>query len=88
MIEQLAKQDLTIGELAEPFSMSLAGASKHVGVLERAGLVIREKRGRERICSLQPLALKSARDWIERYSAFWNERLDALDKAIMEDDDE
>ena len=85
MIERLAKGPQTIGELAEPLDMTLAGASKHVGVLESAGLIRREKRGRARVCTLMPANLEAARQWVERYSAFWNERLDALEKAIRED---
>ncbi len=88
MIEQLSQAELTVGELAEPFEMTLAGASKHVGVLEQAGLVVRKKRGRERVCSLRPGGLLAARDWVERYSAFWTARLDALDQALKEDGDE
>ena len=74
MIEDLARGERTVGELAEPAKMTLAGASKHVGVLERAGL--------------QPQALLSARDWVQRYTEFWNERLDALETALKEDGDE
>ena len=88
MIERLTERDRTVGELAEPLDMTLAGASKHVGVLEQAGLVERRKRGRERVCSLQPAALLAVRDWVERYSAFWAERLDRLDAALKEDGDE
>ena len=88
MIEDLARGERTVGELAEPAKMTLAGASKHVGVLERAGLLTREKRGRERVCRLQPQALLSARDWVQRYTEFWNERLDALETALKEDGDE
>ncbi|MEM9084746.1 MAG: metalloregulator ArsR/SmtB family transcription factor [Pseudomonadota bacterium] len=88
MVERLTKGPASVGTLAEPHDISLAGASKHIGVLESAGLVVREKRGRERMCTLQPLALMTARDWIERYSQFWNERLDALDAALREDGDE
>ncbi len=85
IVEQLAQSERTVGELAEPLDMTLAGASKHIGVLERAGLVLRRKRGRERVCSLQPDALLAVRDWVERYSAFWTARLDALDSALKED---
>lgn len=85
MVERLSKGSCTVGELARPLSMSFAGASKHVGVLERAGIVAREKRGRERVCTLQPQALFELRDWVERYSAFWNSRLDALDRVLKED---
>ena len=85
MVERLSQGEATVGDLAEPLDMSLAGASKHLGVLEQAGLVRREKRGRERICSLRPEGLFAARDWVERYSRFWDERLDALDAALKED---
>lgn len=85
MIERLSKRPQTIGELAEPLDMTLAGASKHVGVLESAGLLVREKRGRVRVCTLVPCNLVAARAWVERYSVFWNEGLDALEKAIREE---
>lgn len=84
MIERLSKGPQTVGQLAEPLEMTLAGASKHVGVLEDAGLLMRTKEGRARVCTLTPQPLKAAREWVERYSVFWNERLDALEKAIRE----
>ena len=79
---------MTVGELADPLQMSLAGASKHIGVLVDAGLVRQSKRGREKLCSLDPAGLLQVRDWVERYSAFWKTRLDALDAALKEDGDE
>ena len=85
MIERLSHGPATVGELAEPLAMSLAGASKHVGVLEKAGLLGRTKRGRERVCELKPHALFAARDWVQHYTTFWNERLDALEIALKED---
>lgn len=88
MVETLSQSERTVGELAEPFAMTLAGASKHVRVLEDAGLVRSEKRGRERVCSLDPSALYCLREWVERYATFWDERLDALDAALKEDGDE
>ena len=88
IVQTLSDGPATVSELAEPHEMTLAGTSKHIGVLEAAGLIIREKKGRERICSLRPEALFAARDWVERYSRFWNERLDALDDALKEDGDE
>ncbi len=88
IVERLAVGERTVGEIAEPLAMSLAAASKHIGVLERAGLVKRRKRGRERICSLEPGGLFAVRDWVERYAGFWNERLDALDAALKEDANE
>lgn len=88
ILEALSKGDRTVGELAEPLDMTLAGASKHVGVLEDAGLLERHKRGRQRICSLRPMSLYALRDWVERYSVFWDARLDALDTALKEKGDE
>ncbi len=88
MIEQLARSDQTVSDLAAPLDMTLAGVSKHVGVLEQAGLLTREKRGRESVCALKPDALLAARDWVERYSVFWSQRLDALDQALKEDGDD
>ncbi|MHA7818143.1 MAG: ArsR/SmtB family transcription factor [Erythrobacter sp.] len=88
MIERLSQGPQTVGELAEPLSMTLAGASKHVGVLEAAGLLTRERRGRERVCTLTSHSLEAAREWVECYSAFWNERLDALDEALRENQDD
>ena len=85
MIERLSSGPATVGQLAEPLDMSLAGASKHVGVLEKAGLLKRTRRGRERVCELQPARLFAARDWVQRYSTFWNERLDALEAALEDE---
>ncbi len=87
MIAQLSKGERTVGDLAAPLAMTLAGASKHVGVLEQAGLLTREKQGRERVCRLRPDTLLAARNWVQQYSAFWTERLDALDEALRENDD-
>jgi DNA-binding transcriptional ArsR family regulator len=88
MVERLSQRALTVGELAEPLDMSFAGASKHIGVLEKAGLVARHKRGRERLCVLQTEPLEAARQWVEHYSKFWNARLDALEEALREDEND
>jgi DNA-binding transcriptional ArsR family regulator len=79
MLTRLASGDRTIGELAEPFSMSLEGASKHVRVLERAGLVRRTVEGRRHVCRLDARPLSSAADWLRFYERFWTARLDALE---------
>jgi DNA-binding transcriptional ArsR family regulator len=78
MLAQLASGDLTVGQLAEPFAMSLEAASKHIRVLERAGLVRRTVEGRRHICRLSPEPLASAYSWLRFYERFWNARLDAL----------
>ena len=85
MLGRLALRDLTIGELAEPLAMSLAAASKHVKVLERAGLVHRTVDGRRHVCRLEPTPLASAAAWLRHYERFWNERLDALEGLLGSD---
>lgn len=82
MIERLSRSVCTVGELAQPFRMSLAAASKHVKVLERAGLVRRRVAGRRHLCTLEPAALRDARQWLAAHEREWNERFDALDRLI------
>lgn len=86
MLASLALGERSVGELAEPFAMSFAGASKHVKVLEEAGLIHREIRGRSHICSLEPGPLASADQWLRHYERFWTGRLDALEQLLREDD--
>ena len=68
----------TISELAEPFDMSLPAVMKHIGVLENAGLLSREKTGRTVHCRLNPAPMREAMDWLEETQRFWEKRLDAL----------
>ncbi|MES2768272.1 MAG: metalloregulator ArsR/SmtB family transcription factor [Bdellovibrionota bacterium] len=68
----------TVGALANPFKMSLAAISKHIKILEKANLLNRKKLGRIHECSINPAALKSAEEYIQFYTQFWNERLDIL----------
>lgn len=86
MLGRLAKGESSIGELAAPFSMSLAGASKHVRVLEHAGLVRRQKRGRTHYCALDARRLADADAWLRHYERYWNDRLDALEALITSDE--
>jgi DNA-binding transcriptional ArsR family regulator len=79
ILERLGRGSATIGELAEPPSMSLTGLGKHVRVLEEAGLVTTEKVGRTRECQLRPGRLEDATRWIERYRRLWERRLDGLE---------
>ena len=78
MIAQLGDGECSVSDLAAPHAMSLAGVSKHVKVLERAGLLHREKRGRTHVCSLEPSRLREAEQWLAAQARFWNARLDAL----------
>jgi DNA-binding transcriptional ArsR family regulator len=82
MLDRLAAQDLTIGALAEPLEMTFAGASKHVKVLEQAGLIERTVEGREHRCRLHAGTLEPASAWLQRYERYWLDRLDALEDLI------
>lgn len=88
MVSALAENEtLTVGELAAPLPMSLAAASKHLRVLERAGLVSRRVEGRRHVCSLERAPLIEAEDWIAHYRKFWNRSLDLLEARLNEEDD-
>lgn len=88
MLRSLAAGEQTIGELAAPFHMSFAAASKHVRALEKAGLVRRTVQGRRHFCQLDPQPLANAHEWLGFYTQFWNERLDALDALFRHPDKE
>ncbi len=80
------RRESRITELAEPFAMSLNAVSKHISVLERAGLVRRRRAWREHWVSFNPAPLDEAAAWIERTRSFWNARLDALDAMLKAED--
>jgi DNA-binding transcriptional ArsR family regulator len=82
MLKRLAGAEANIGELAAPFAMSFAAASKHVRVLENAGLVSRQVRGREHVCRMEPGPLADAQAWLAFYETYWTHRFDALDEAL------
>ena len=84
VLERLGRADASITDLAEKFHMTLTGMKKHVGVLERAGLVTTEKVGRVRTCKLGLHRLDEEAAWIERYHQLWDARFDDLDKVIEE----
>lgn len=86
MVAALAAGERTVGELAEPFAISLAAASKHIKTLEKAGLIRREVRGCVHLCRLEPGPLASAHRWLSFYEAFWTGRLDVLDGLLREED--
>src|SRR3954451_22740453 len=87
MLRDLARGERTVGQLAQPFAMSLAAASKHVKTLERAGLIRREVRGRTHLCRLEPGPLVSAHEWLTFYERFWTDRLDALERLLRTEDE-
>ncbi len=86
MLHELADGERTVGQLAKPFAISLAAASKHIQVLERARLIRREVQGRTHICRLAPGPLASAHEWLGFYERFWQDRLDILERLLREAD--
>ena len=86
MLRSLARREHSVGELAAPFEMSLAAASKHIKVLERAGLVQREVQGRTHVCRLDAGPMHAGLEWMRHYEKFWNSRLDALQALLKAED--
>ena len=84
ILEQLRRGPARVTAVAEPFEMSLAAVSKHVRILERAGLVQRARRGREHTLTLDARPLRQVARWTSRYERFWNERLDRLEGLFSE----
>ena len=84
ILERLAEGELTVNELAEPFSVSLQAVSKHLKVLERAGLIARGRVAQQRPARLQGDALETAADWLERYRQFWETSFDRLDEHLRD----
>ena len=84
IVARLADAELTVGEIARPLPMSLPAVSKHLGILERAGLITRRREGRTHHLRLVPGGLSPAEDWIARHRKFWESRFDALEKYLRE----
>jgi len=82
ILERLAEGDATVGELAEPFAMTLPAISKHLSVLERAGLVTKDRDGQRRHCRITATPLKSATSWLEECRRHWEANLDNLDAYL------
>ena len=86
MLRELADGERTVSQLAAPFEISLAAASKHIKVLEKAGLIRREVRWRTHVCRLDPGPLASAHEWLGFYERFWTSRLDELERLLRDED--
>jgi DNA-binding transcriptional ArsR family regulator len=84
IIARLAQGEATVTELAEPFAISQPAVSKHLTVLERAGLVTRRRDAQRRPCRLEPRPLKAATDWLERYRDYWEDSYQRLDDVLAE----
>ena len=86
MLRDLASGERTVSQLAAPFAISLAAASKHIKALENAGLIRRDVRGRTHYCRLDPGPLASANEWLRFYERFWTDRLDMLERLLRDED--
>ena len=84
ILARLSLGETSVSELAEPFDMSLPAISKHLKVLERAGLVARGREAQWRPCRLEAGPMKDATDWLERYRSFWEHSFDRLDKYLVQ----
>ena len=84
ILARLAAGEATVGELAEPFAMSLPAVSKHLKVLERAGLIARRRKAQWRPCRIAARPLKDATQWLEHYRRFWDDSFDRLDEYLGE----
>lgn len=84
IVHDLARGDRTVMDLARQFTMSQPAVTKHLNVLEAAGLIARRREGRRRRCSLRPRALRRPAAWLRRYESLWNRRLDALERLLAE----
>ena len=88
MLERLARGEHTVGELAAPYRMSLAAASKHIQALERAGLVKRTVRGRIHYCRINPRPLERADGWLRNYERLWDTRIERLVEPLRHPDND
>lgn len=84
LLMRLAENECSVSELAEPFDMSLPAISKHLRILENAGLIVRRKEGRRHKFQVDPAPMKDAVAWIEKYRKFWEQRFDALERHLHE----
>jgi len=84
ILARLATGEASVTELAEPFEMSLPAVSKHLKVLERAGLIARSREAQWRPCRLSPTPLKDVADWVQNYRQFWEQSLDHLEDYLTE----
>jgi DNA-binding transcriptional ArsR family regulator len=84
ILARLSKGETSVTKLAEPFDITLPGISKHLKVLERAGLIVRDRKAQWRPCRLQAKPLKNIANWVERYRSHWEESFDRLDEYLRE----
>lgn len=85
ILQRVAENELTVNEVAEPYDMSTQAISKHLKILEKARLILKRKKGRERMIVLSPYAFKDASEYLEWYKQLWEERFDSLDNYLREE---
>lgn len=86
ILERLSRAELTISQLAKPYAMSLAAIAKHIDVLEKARLVNKRRRGKEKVVCIVPETIRAAETHLSRYEQLWAERFDALETLLQDDD--
>ena len=84
ILREIAGKEMAVGDIAQPYRMSLAAVSKHLKVLESASLIAREKRGSFHFVRANPIPMKQAHDWLSYYERFWNERLDQFEQYFKD----
>jgi DNA-binding transcriptional ArsR family regulator len=84
ILERVSKSEMSVGEIAQHYSLTFAGVSKHIKVLERAGIVTKRRRGKEQVVIVVPQTIAIARHEIERYAQMWGDRFDRLDSVLKE----
>lgn len=84
ILERVSKAELTVSEIALPYDMSLAAVSKHLKILERAKLIVKRRRGKEQLVSMNAQGLMDADTYLRQYKQLWEKRLDSLDKYLQE----
>lgn len=85
ILKRVAKKPLNISQIALPYKLSFAAVSKHIGILARAKLITKHRRGKKQLVRLSPAALKNAGDYLQHYQALWNQRFDRLDKLLADE---
>lgn len=85
ILNRVAKKQLSVGEIAKHYKLTFAAVSKHLKVLEKARLVIKQRRGKEQMVMFNPLAVNDAAEYLRNYEAIWNQRFDALDKLLKKE---
>lgn len=87
ILRRVSNASLTVGEIAESYDISLAAISKHLKILEQASLIIKKRRGKTRVVSLSPAALRNASEYLKQYESLWIDRLDRLDNLLNKEED-